>query len=294
MENILYTDVASKIFIWVNADLDGAASTILLGNIFKNFEYQSIFFGRFEETFTKWSKKNLNNYDKVFIIGMGMTQTTLSKIDDPRLVVISDSGDKLVAFDSIVISEKCTSCCKLLYNKFKTKYDFTINLKKLIAYVDDYNKSELKYEESKYLSAIYRKSGYKKFKIFVERFWSGFDGFTDSEIVMAEAYSNDIASEISNIDIYKGTFKGWSVISVFSSMANNEIAKQLLEKYLVDVVAVINSDLKYISFRKSHDSPADIKYMAENLCNGGGSEYRSGGSITPKFLELSETFKKYD
>jgi hypothetical protein len=32
-----------RIFAWVNSDLDGIGSTILLGNIFKNFEYRHCF-----------------------------------------------------------------------------------------------------------------------------------------------------------------------------------------------------------------------------------------------------------
>ena len=289
MENDVNIDVSTKIFIWANADLDGAASTILLGNIFKKFEYQSVFFGKFEETYTLWAKKNLENYEKVFIVGMVLDQSLISKIDDPRLVIISDRGEKLVAFDSTLINEKCTSCCKLLYKQFKAKIEFPINIRRLILYVDDYNKYELKYEESKYLNALYRKYGYKKFVTFVNRFWDGFDDFTDSEISLIEVFFNEIKTEVEKLDVYKGKFNDWIIISAFSNIAVNEISKELMDGYISDVIIVINPNTKFVSFRKPKNSPADIKYMAENLCNGGGGEFASGGHLTTKFLEFTET-----
>ena len=292
MKNIVNIDVASKIFIWANADLDGAASTILLGNIFKNFEYQSVFFGKFEDTYTLWAKKNLENYDKVFIVGMVLDQSLISKLDDPRLVIISDRGDNLTSFDSILIDEDCTSCCKLLYKRFKEKIDFPVDIKKLILYVDDYNKYELKYDESKYLNAIYRKSGYKKFISFVNRFWNGFDGFTDKEIALADTFFKEIKDEVEKLIVYKGEFKDWVVISTFSNMAVNEVSKELMDGYVTDVVIVVNPDTRFVSFRKPKDSPADIQYMSEYLCSGGGGEYASGGQICKRFLEFTEKLIK--
>jgi hypothetical protein len=52
----------SKIFVWANSDLDGACSTILLGNIFPNMDYKSVFFGDFLNQYTDW-EHNLENYD---------------------------------------------------------------------------------------------------------------------------------------------------------------------------------------------------------------------------------------
>ena len=46
---------------------------------------------------------------------------------------------------------------------------------------------------------------------------------------------------------------------------------------------------QFVSFRKKKDSSADIKFMAENLCNGGGSLNSSGGKITQKFLDFTTT-----
>ena len=288
MNSLINIHVRSKIFIWANSDLDGAASTILLGNIFTQFDYQSVFFGKFEETYTAWAKNNLEDYDKVFIVGMVIDQTLLNKIDDPRIVVISDRGELLKAFDSTIITDECTSCCKLIYSKFKEKINFTVELKKLVLYVDDYNKYELKYEESKYLNGIYRKMGYKKFSTFVDRFWNGFDGFTDSEVALAGVFFDEIYTESQTLDIYKGEFKGWSVISTFSKFSVNEIAKELIDNYEADVIIIVNPDSKFVSFRKPNGSKADIKYMAENLCSGGGGEWASGGHMTQKFLDFTQ------
>ena len=54
----------SKVFAWVNSDLDGIGSTVLLGNLFKNFEYRHCFFGKFEEQYIPWAKEFAEDYDK--------------------------------------------------------------------------------------------------------------------------------------------------------------------------------------------------------------------------------------
>ena len=272
-------DVSNKVFVWSNSDLDGVASTILLGNMFSQFEYRPIFFGDFEEAYANWADTNLDSYDKVFIVGMPLDQSLINRLDDHRIVFVSDKGEKYNTFDSTLIVEEKSSCCKLLYGKFKGKVQFPTNLVKLVAYVDDYNSQTLKYEESRFLNAIYRKSGSKKFSHFIDRFWAGFDGYTDKEINLANQFFREIDNELQGLTLYKGQFKGFDIISTFSKFPVNEISRALLDNYDTDVIIVVNPSTKYVSFRKKRDSKSDIKFMAENLCNGGaGSSPRVGRS----------------
>lgn len=50
----------------------------------------------------------------------------------------------------------------------------------------------------------------------------------------------------------------------------------------------LNPDTNFVSFRKPEGSNADITFMAEKLCNGGGGEWASGGNITQKFLDFTQ------
>lgn len=277
----------TKIFAWVNSDLDGVGSTILLGNLFPNFEYKSIFFGDFESTFTEWWAINQDNYDKVFIVGMPLIQSMVNKLDDYKIIFVSDN-DRPNVFDSTLIYEDTTSCTKLLYKKFKDKIDFPLQLKMFFVYINDYNSYELKHEESKFINAIFRKSGGGKFAKFVNRFWKGFDGFSTQEINLAESFFKELDNELEGLDLFKGEFKGFSVISTFSKFSVNELSSSILDNYETDVVIVVNPDTQFISFRKSKTSKADIVFMAENLCNGGGGEWAAGGQITPKFLDFTQ------
>ena len=283
----------SKIFVWANSDLDGACSTILLGNIFPNMEYKSVFFGDFLNQYTEW-EHNLENYDKVFVVGMVLDQSLINKIDDHKVVFVSDRGEKLNVFDSSMISEEYSSCCKLLYKKFKEKFEFPSDLKKLILYVDDYNVYSLKHKESEYLNGLYRNTRYNRFKVFVNRFWNGYDGLTDKEMELAEAFFEAIDEEYNNLDLYEGKFKEWSVVAVFSKFSVNEIAKKLIDNHKKDVIIVVNPDTQFVSFRKPEGSIANITFMAENLCNGGGGEWASGGKITPKFLDFTQKLIQLD
>jgi hypothetical protein len=276
----------SKIFVWANSDLDGACSTILLGNIFPDVEYKSAFFGDFLNQYSEW-EHNLENYDKVFVVGMVLDQSLINKIDDPKVVFVSDRGEKLNVFDSSIITEEYSSCCKLLYKKFKDKFDIPPDLKKLILYIDDYNVYSLKHKESEYLNGLYRNTRYNRFKVFVERFWNGYDGLTDKEMVLAEAFFYAIDTEYKNLDLYEGQFKDWSVVATFSKFSVNEIAKKLIDNHKKDVIIVVNPETQFVSFRKPEGSTADIVFIAENLCNGGGGEYASGGKISQKFLDFT-------
>lgn len=282
----------SKVFTWVNSDMDGAASVILLGNIFSKMDYKQTFFGDFKEKYLEWEKHFYDEYDKIFIVGMVLDQQLVNKLDDPKLVFISDRNDKLNVYDSTLISENCSSCVRLIYKRFKDKIIFSDNLKKLVLFVDDYNDYKLKYKESEYLNGIYRKYTYGRFQSFVKRFWNGYDGLTDKEMETAESFFEEIQKEVANLELYEGTFKSWTVLSTLSKGSVNEIAKNLIDNYDHNVIIVMNPDTKFVSFRKHPNSNADISFMAENLCDGGGGEWAAGGQMTKKFLEFTETLKQ--
>jgi oligoribonuclease NrnB/cAMP/cGMP phosphodiesterase (DHH superfamily) len=278
-----------KIFAWVNSDLDGIGSTVLLGNLFKNFEYRHCFFGNFAEHYEKWEKDNDVVYDKIFIVGMVLDQNLIKKLDDHRVVFVSDRPDTFKTWDSAMIHEECSSCTKLLYKKFKEKVNFTNDLKKFFLYVDDYNSYTLKHEETKYLNALYRKSGGNRFINFVNRFWNGFDGFTTTEVKLAEGFFKELEKELEEIDLFTGEWEGFKVISTISKFSVNEIAGSIMKNYEGDAVIIMNPDTKFISFRKYNGSTVDIANMAATLCDGGGGEWAAGGKITKEFLKFSET-----
>lgn len=280
-----------NVFLWTNCDLDGVASTIVLGNVFSKseFDYQCIFFGDFEKKYTEWVDENSNKYDKIFIVGIPLNQTTINKIDDKKVIIISDKKENLKVHESTLIDEDTTSCSKLLYKKFKDKFDFSSDLKKLIIYVDDYNSYELKTKESKILNGLFRKSGNNRFYNFVNKFWSGYQELSESELRLSASFYKDLNSELENLCLYHGEYKGHSVVSTFAKGSANEIANALLDNYDYEIAIIVNMNTQFVSFRKKQNSSADIKFMAENLCNGGGSANSSGGKITQKFLEFTTT-----
>jgi len=282
----------SKVFAWINSDLDGIGSTVLLGNLFKNFEYRHCFFGKFEEQYLPWAKENADDYDKIFIVGMVLTQDFIKKIDDHRVVLVSDRLETLKTWDSTIIQEECSSCTKMLYKKFKEKVEFTNNLKKFFLYVNDYNSYDLKHEETKYLNALYRKSGGNRFINFVNRFWNGFDGFTTTEVKLAEGFFKELEHELAQIPLFTGEWNGFKAVSTISKFSVNELSHSIMENYKGDVVIVMNPDTQFVSFRKYKGSEIDIVKMATDLCNGGGGEWASGGKITKEFLNFSEKLKE--
>jgi|694.fasta_scaffold00065_17 oligoribonuclease NrnB/cAMP/cGMP phosphodiesterase (DHH superfamily) len=280
-----------NVFLWTNCDLDGVASTIILGNAFakSNFDYQCVFFGDFEKKYTEWFNENSNKYDKIFIVGIPLDQNTINKIDDKKVIIISDKKENIKVYDSTLIDDDTTSCTKLLYKKFKDKFEFSSDLKKLIVYVDDYNSYELKTREAKILNGLFRKSGNNRFYNFVNKFWSGYQELSESELRLSSSFYKDLNSELENLFLYQGEYKGHSVIATFAKGSANEIANSLLDNYDYEIAIIVNVNTQFVSFRKKRNSSADIKFMAENLCNGGGSVNSSGGKLTQKFLDFTTT-----
>lgn len=280
-----------KVFCWLNSDLDGVGSTILLGNMFRNFEYRHCFFRNFQEQYLKW-KENAQDYEKIFIVGMVLDQAFIKKIDDERVIIVSDRTETYKTIDSTVIQEECGSCTKLLYKKFKDRVNFTTDLKKLFVYINDYNSYDLKHDETTYLNALYRKSGGNRFVNFVNRFWNGYDGLTDTEVAMADTFFEELKSEINDIALFKGEWEGKKVISAVSKFSVNELAGFIMDNEDVDVVIVANPSTQFVSFRKARGSDVDIAKMATILCEGGGGEWASGGKMTKQFLEFSQTLEQ--
>ncbi len=278
-----------NVFLWVNSDLDGVGATILLGNIFKKFEYAPVFFGKFEQEYFEWRDKNIQNYDKVFVVGMPLSQTLVNRLDDKKVVFVSDQPDVVRVQDSTLIQEETTSCSKLLYKKFCKSLNFPDSIKKLILIIDDYNSYNLKLKESKVLNALFRRSGPRRFYNFVNSYWDGFVKFSDAENKICEIFYKDLDKELENLDLYTGLYKNNTVVATFSEFSVSEIANALLDAYNHDIVIVVNLKNRFVSFRKRRGSKADIIFMAQNLCDGGGQEFSSGGSITSKFLEFTNT-----
>lgn len=279
-----------KVYVWANSDLDGAGSTILMGKVFKNIEYSGVFFGDFEENYLTWLEENSETYKKIFIIGISLSQSTLNKIDSDKVIIINDRNDGLVAKKSKIIDDESSSCVRIIYNMFKEKVEFSSNIKRLVLYIDDYNSYALTTPEAKYINGLYRKSGSSKFYSIVNRFWNGYDGLSCREKEKAEAFFKEIENDLENGTLYVKEEDGIKIIATFSDLSVNEIAGSILKAYDVDVVIVIGLRNRFVSFRKNTNSPADIKYLAENLCNGGGGEFASGGELTKRFMEYTKEF----
>lgn len=293
MDNkLLSIPVESDIFLWVNSDLDGVGSAILLSHIFPNFEYSHVFFGKFQESYLKWVKKNYNRYDRIFIVGFPLSQEFINKIDDQKVVIINDKGDNFKTWESIYIDEPSSSCSKLIYKKFKDKIEFSKEVKRLILYIDDYNSQELKYEESKYLNSIYRTFSLNRFSLFFERFKNGYDGITQTEEDRHLSYMEEIDHEASILDIYQGFWRDKKVIGVVTKMPVNEISQELFKHYKCDFILILNPDTNFVSFRRPKTSDVDVSQIALMLCGGGGSPSVAGGQLTKTCMDYLQKLEK--
>ena len=72
---------------------------------------------------------------------MVLDQSLVNKIDDPKVVFVSDRGEKINLFESTCICDDTTSCTRLLYKKFKPKFELPVD-----ASVSSLRKSKKKFK----------------------------------------------------------------------------------------------------------------------------------------------------
>lgn len=285
-----------KVFVWANSDMDGAASVILMKQIFKSLDYSGVFFGELEEKMIPWYDEHEDEYDKIFIIGCSLNQSLLNKIDSEKVVIINDRDDGLTSKYAKIKTEEFPSCTLYIYKLFSEALKLSKEMKRLVKYVNDYNSYALETEEAQYLNGLFRKSGSNRFDFFINRFENGYDGFTFSEKRIAQVFFKELEDEFDSLDLFHTIYdEKYKILGTFSDKSVNEIAGPILNQHKdVDAVIVISLRNKYVSFRKREGSDIDIVFLAENLCSGGGGQYASAGRLTSRFMKFTKNFEPYE
>ena len=80
----------SNVFIWCDADLDGAASYTVLSWYYGNrLPYRVTTVKNFKEEFEKWVwKTDLSKYEKIFIVDIDVPKECLNQVDNKNFVIV--------------------------------------------------------------------------------------------------------------------------------------------------------------------------------------------------------------
>lgn len=295
--------MSKKIHIFADSDLDGAISLQTFYWLVrpKNATHTIVRVNDFKTEFTNFLKyNNIDDYEKIFILDLDISQDSLDVADIEKVVVVDHHDTHVQNVDkyknATTIVELCTSCCKLIYNKFKHIRELSKRQQYLILLGDDYDSYQLKLPDSYNLNVVFWNYQGDKFQKFSDDFGKGFFGFNKFQkniIALNEKKLNDLKR---SIKIYEATLpiqnKDIKFVSTFADSCINEIAEYIISKYKSDVGLVVNLNTNKVSFRKSKDCDIHLGNLSKKIADGGGHEYAAGGSINDTFMNFTKVFNE--
>lgn len=294
-----------KIHVFTDSDLDGAAS-LLTFRWLLNPRYSTHTITRvtdFKKDFTRFTAKQpLSKFEKVFILDLDVSQDCLDLVDKKNVVIVDHHDthvqNKHKYKNATVIVEQCTSCTKLIYQKFKQNSELTDEQRYLVLLADDYDSYALKLEDSYNLNVVlwnYQGDRFGKFEKDFGRGFFGFNKFQKNIITFHERKLRDLKE---SIEVFETTIPIKSTptkfVSTFADSCINEIAEHIIDKYESDVGIVVNLKSRKVSLRKSKDCTVHLGDFSKKLLGGGGHEYAAGGVLeedNERFANFTKLFK---
>ena len=289
--------MAAKQFIFANSDIDGSLSYLIFRWITgAQIPYKTSSLFTIEQDFNEWYRKNGEKYDRVYLLGIDVSNCLNFVNKDNVLIFKHRSPVSSLSTAKIITDEKSNSTSMLLYNKFKNKVTLGDHQKLMLLLVNDIKKYKFDLPQSKDLDILYKAYTGDKLLKFVTDFNGGFNQFSDKHRALINLYKKGIHNAIKDLKIFSGDlpFKGekYKVISTFADKYINEISDRLLDHFESDICFVVNVDKNRVSFRRSPDCKVDLDILADKIAFGGGHPYAASGTLTEDFITITKLFKQ--
>lgn len=295
---------SKKIHLFLHADLDGAACSLLFHwYLWNNPTYSVTTHLNMKNDVSRWLLKNkIEDYDAICFFALD-TCPIMHLIDKPNVQIFDHHQEAKRCFDLYKNAKmhvlEYGSTILGFYRYLKEKYELTkitTSQRKFIALVDDYISYRLiEKEESIGINILYWNYQGDRVKKISDRFYWGFDNFSEDEKKIIEFYKSKIKKIVEASDFYVGDIKIQGVfrkvIATFSDTCINEVASELTNLGY-EMAIVVNPDTSKVSFRKNHHSNLDLSKVAKSLTDGGGYKNMAGGIITDKFMSFTKLLEK--
>lgn len=286
-----------EIIVWTDADLDGAASFLVLSWYHPgvNFVPKVCTSAKLRECYLSWLQTNkASNYEKIFILDLDTTE--IADLVDNSNVVIFDHHETHFAQannyrHATAHVKPCKSTAQLVNDVYKNKVNLTADQKMLIALVSDYDCGDNKVKQSQDLNNIFWTLQNNKVLEFCKQFNDGFRGFNAQHQAALALHASKALNIINNLKLYKGNVNKYSCIATFCNACHFEVCQHIFKTYNVDVVILVNVDRETVSFRSSKQCDIDVSKLAQKLCEGGGHKQAAGGKLTQLFLKFTQTLE---
>lgn len=256
-----------RILNFTHTDMDGATSSIIIRNYFKNVITQTITYEHENEIIPKMIKLK-DKFDAVIFTDFCPVNLTQVQAFG-RPVLVLDHHESAMNFNSpknnVYI---CTKFCgaKLAYEFFNHE-DCLKHLKDIVDITNDYDLYELKDPRSKHFNSLFWKMG---FEWFCERFFTGETDLLKSEKQFLIRRQKEYDELYTNLPIQELSNKGVVCESeIFISDISDSFRKDGYEWCII----YRNG---YLSVRSSDESGINLVNVTKRLGKGGGHEHAVG------------------
>jgi oligoribonuclease NrnB/cAMP/cGMP phosphodiesterase (DHH superfamily) len=291
-----------SLFVWTDADMDGAGSYLLLSWMFKKkLEYRVTTPRKFRNDFKTWHDQNGDKYDQIFICDMDVSNHA-DLVDNAKIIIIDHHDSHLLNKSKYskakVLIKENTSCTNLIYTTYKNSLaHLSDNQILLIKLVDDYDSHILKLSPTTLdINRVYWGFTGDRLSKFVSAFDAGFRGFNSQQKAIISEYNKKLQQTISELDIHEGDVKigakEYKVVSAIADFGINDIAKYIIAMRDADIGIVININSGSVSYRRSASCNLSMADLASKLSNGGGHAAAAGGSVTDPFLSFTKSLHR--
>lgn len=288
--------MSKEIIVWTDADLDGAASFLVLSwcNPGINFVPKVCTSAKLRECYLLWLQTNKASDYKIFLLDLDTTE--IADLIDNSNVTIYDHHQTHIAQagnykHARAIVKECKSTAQLIYETHKAKTSLTAAQKMLIALVSDYDCGDNQIKASQDLNNIFWSFTNNKVLEFCKQFNAGFNGFSSQHQAALALHATKTNNIINNLKLYKGNINKSSCIATFCNSCHFEVCQHIFKTYNADVVIMVNVDRETVSFRANKQCDMDVSKLAQRLCEGGGHKQAAGGKLTQTFLKFTQTLE---
>ena len=287
-----------KIHIITDADLDGAGSYLCLKYAYENasVSYSVTTEKKFLVDIAFFDFKK---YDLVIISDLNLKEDEIKLCDFKNVIVIDHHKEhtELVSYykNAKPIVKDYTSCTKLIYDTFKLDGKLNKNQKLLIKLIDDYDSYTLKLPFSKPLNQVFWSYTGDRVNKFEEDFKAGFFGFNQFHKNALKIIESKIDRFFKEEVIHTGSIKiggnDYNIAGVMVTFSPNEIAENIIEKYKVDFVIMINIKGKSVYMRRGKECTLNMGKLASKIIEGGGHEDAAGGILNDSIINITKFLK---
>jgi oligoribonuclease NrnB/cAMP/cGMP phosphodiesterase (DHH superfamily) len=289
--------MAKEDLIFTDLDLDGSCSYLTYSWFTQTKpKVITVKVSSIREKFLTWLKHNkISDYKRIYFFDLDTTE--IKDLIDKKNVTIFDhhkSHEEEYKNATTIIDKECTSCSKLIYTFYKDKANLTVEQKKLIALVNDYDCYELKFPESNKLNFLFWYKNGDKLQNFINDFESGFHGFDNEQNKIISYHFYKFKKLRDQIQLYKSTLsigkKKYKFVSTFANEYVNDLCQYIIDNNDCDVCLMINLKNNRVYLRKNRKVDLNLGNFAKKVCEGGGHEYAAGGVLNDNILALSKKF----